>query len=397
MNISIHRARKGLKAKRYSPNFIILPIFGPNRGSLWPIWRTRSQSKRETRLEERSGGSVFAVFLFDRFVRTCDLFFLGWWRLWRPNFFQRRLSTTIAQRAFQHGLLATRISKRRDFLTCRSSSTGPSNFLATPSCPVIRTQTIIVKVVYFGWQFSQSVGLAGWQAKMASFEICIPWRNAHKPHWGSSAALIFSSFFRKLLTPARHQRHTVGRGQPRYLCNVFTVKLEDTKEEGATYTSVVRVRERPSPQQCGNPERTEGEQKQATCAGKLQKRSSKVRQGSSLPKPHDQESGGVLQAHIARVRKKLPTSGVSDVHDHTPDSSHTMQRNTCTLLDRQPLIDSVSVWRLPENTLWQTALQNRSRNAILAFTCAPPPPHLEHKLNPRWAKWNVGFVIKSGV
>ena len=82
-------------------------------------------------------------------LRTCDLFFLVWWRLWRPNFFQRRLSTTIAQRAFQHGLLATRISKRRDFLTCRSSSTGPSNFLATPSCPVMRTQTIIVKVVYF--------------------------------------------------------------------------------------------------------------------------------------------------------------------------------------------------------------------------------------------------------
>ena len=48
------------------------------------------------------------------------------WRLWRPNFFQRRLSTTIAQRAFQYGVLATRISKRRDFLTCRSSSIGPS-------------------------------------------------------------------------------------------------------------------------------------------------------------------------------------------------------------------------------------------------------------------------------
>ena len=62
-------------------------------------------------------------------------FFLVWWRLWHPNFFQRRLSTTIAQRAFQHGLLATRISKRRDFLTCRSSSTGPSNFRATPSLP----------------------------------------------------------------------------------------------------------------------------------------------------------------------------------------------------------------------------------------------------------------------
>ena len=115
--------------------FLILPIFGPNRGSLWPIWRTRSQSKRETSLDRRA----------VRWKCLCRL------RPLRPNlrpffsslvatlatkpFFQRRLSTTIAQRAFQHGLLATRISKRRDFLTCRSSSTGPSNFLATPSLP----------------------------------------------------------------------------------------------------------------------------------------------------------------------------------------------------------------------------------------------------------------------
>ena len=93
LNISTHRARKELKAKRYSPNFIILPVFRPNRGSLWPIWRTRSQSKREASLEERSGGSVFAVFLFDRFVRTCDLFFLVWWRLWRPNFGDQTFSS----------------------------------------------------------------------------------------------------------------------------------------------------------------------------------------------------------------------------------------------------------------------------------------------------------------
>ena len=36
----------------------------------------------------------------------------------------------------------------------------------------------------FGWQSSHSVDLAGWQAKnlMASIEIWIQWRNAHKPH-----------------------------------------------------------------------------------------------------------------------------------------------------------------------------------------------------------------------
>ena len=34
----------------------------------------------------------------------------------------------------------------------------------------------------FGWQSSHSVDLAGWQAKMASIEMWIQWRNAHKPH-----------------------------------------------------------------------------------------------------------------------------------------------------------------------------------------------------------------------
>ena len=34
----------------------------------------------------------------------------------------------------------------------------------------------------FEWQSSHSVDLAGWQAKMASIESWIPWRNAHKPH-----------------------------------------------------------------------------------------------------------------------------------------------------------------------------------------------------------------------
>ena len=40
----------------------------------------------------------------------------------------------------------------------------------------------------FGWQSSHSVDLTGWQAKMASIEIWIPWRNAHKPHWHGELA-----------------------------------------------------------------------------------------------------------------------------------------------------------------------------------------------------------------
>ena len=42
----------------------------------------------------------------------------------------------------------------------------------------------------FGWQSSHSVDLAGWQAKMASIEIWIPWRNAHKPHWNPSKIMM---------------------------------------------------------------------------------------------------------------------------------------------------------------------------------------------------------------
>ena len=34
----------------------------------------------------------------------------------------------------------------------------------------------------FGWQSSHSMDLAGWQAKMASIEIWISWRNAHEPN-----------------------------------------------------------------------------------------------------------------------------------------------------------------------------------------------------------------------
>ena len=40
----------------------------------------------------------------------------------------------------------------------------------------------------FGWQSGHSVDLAGWQAKMASIEIWMPWRYAHKPHWHGELA-----------------------------------------------------------------------------------------------------------------------------------------------------------------------------------------------------------------
>ena len=43
-----------------------------------------------------------------------------------------------------------------------------------------------------GWQSSHSVYLAGWQVKMASIEIWIPWRNAHKPHSASTSGFLTS-------------------------------------------------------------------------------------------------------------------------------------------------------------------------------------------------------------
>ena len=38
----------------------------------------------------------------------------------------------------------------------------------------------------FATQRSHSVDRAGWQAKMASIETWMPWRNAHKPHCSTS-------------------------------------------------------------------------------------------------------------------------------------------------------------------------------------------------------------------
>ena len=50
----------------------------------------------------------------------------------------------------------------------------------------------------FGWQSGHSVDLAGWQAKMASIEIWIPWRNAHKPHANQCLIVV-------LPDPSHHQ------------------------------------------------------------------------------------------------------------------------------------------------------------------------------------------------
>ena len=47
----------------------------------------------------------------------------------------------------------------------------------------------------FGWQSNHSVDLAGWKAKMASIEIWIPWRNAHKPHYPYSKPVPVTLFY----------------------------------------------------------------------------------------------------------------------------------------------------------------------------------------------------------
>ena len=67
--------------------------------------------------------------------------------------------------------------------------TRRSQDLSSAECAILTTRTLHngdVRIRHssndFGWQSSHSVDLAGWQAKMASIEIWIPWRNAHKPH-----------------------------------------------------------------------------------------------------------------------------------------------------------------------------------------------------------------------
>ena len=55
----------------------------------------------------------------------------------------------------------------------------------------------------FGWQSSHSVDLAGWQAKMASIEIWIPWRNAHKPHLADFTEPLAYYTLESILPPTR--------------------------------------------------------------------------------------------------------------------------------------------------------------------------------------------------
>ena len=63
---------------------------------------------------------------------------------------------------------------------------------------------------HFGWQSSHSVDLAGWQGKMASIEICIPWRNAYKPHWARSAGSHYDSLGSTQAAKKKKKMH-VGR------------------------------------------------------------------------------------------------------------------------------------------------------------------------------------------
>ena len=63
--------------------------------------------------------------------------------------------------------------------TLRSSLSHPVNCTLRSSMGPVRIRHSSHD---FGWQSSHSVDLAGWQAKMASIEFWIPWRDAHKPH-----------------------------------------------------------------------------------------------------------------------------------------------------------------------------------------------------------------------
>ena len=81
----------------------------------------------------------------------------------------------------------------------------------------------------FGWQSSHSVDLAGWQAKMASIEIWIPWRNAHKPH--SSTSILIEGFLQVAVLIHRHVVHCSGKSRV-YL----TTGVDLFRREHGTYS-----------------------------------------------------------------------------------------------------------------------------------------------------------------
>ena len=68
-----------------------------------------------------------------------------------------------------------------DIAECSDESLPPPSFFF--HYPLMGPVRIRHSSHDFGWQSSHSVDLAGWQAKMASIEIWIQWRNAHKPHF----------------------------------------------------------------------------------------------------------------------------------------------------------------------------------------------------------------------
>ena len=76
----------------------------------------------------------------------------------------------------------------------------------------------------FGWQSSHSVDLAGWQAKMASIEIWIPWRDAHKPHYNHVhhnrwhyVTCVFFFFFCISVWPSLHSNFDLRPSLPNFM------------------------------------------------------------------------------------------------------------------------------------------------------------------------------------
>ena len=94
-------------------------------------------------------------------------------------------------------LCVTRWSFVTERSITRSNSVLSTSWFSAVSIFLTRVVMGLVRIRHsshdFGWQSSYSVDLAGWQAKMASIEIWIPWRNAHKPLSCSSSSLVFNT------------------------------------------------------------------------------------------------------------------------------------------------------------------------------------------------------------
>ena len=83
----------------------------------------------------------------------------------------------------------------------------------------------------FATQSSHFVNRAGCQAKMASIEFCIPWRNGHKPHWSLCVCMFWN--VHSMLAFSPHQSTHIDWSRSHFP-NFFLEKKEKNRRKKKT-------------------------------------------------------------------------------------------------------------------------------------------------------------------